>query len=318
MRRFKAILFVCGESAVEHTTLKRVAALAEINDATVTVARTVVELPRYSRPFATTVPPREFEEQIMAQHRAELAKLVQPLTEAGVRVKSKVLLGKPFITAIQEIHRGRHDLLAIPVKGNTGFGTRLFGSTALHLIRKCPCPVWAMRAKRRPIRVLAAVDPLGDDVDGSGTAPLSHKILGIASTYAELTGGELHVVNAWTGLREHALRDGARVSGRSLRSWARAARGQHKRHLDELLAHFPAGANERHVHLRKGRPEIVIAKMASKQRVDVIVIGTASRSGVIGLLIGNTAEEVLNRVGCSVLAIKPDGFESPVLPLVKT
>ena len=32
------------------------------------------------------------------------------------------------------------------------------------------------------------------------------------------------------------------------------------------------------------------------------------------LIIGNTAEEVLNQVDCSVLTVKPEGFVSPVRP----
>ena len=34
--------------------------------------------------------------------------------------------------------------------------------------------------------------------------------------------------------------------------------------------------------------------------------------GAAGFLIGNTAETVLNHVTCSILALKPDGFVSPV------
>jgi nucleotide-binding universal stress UspA family protein len=30
------------------------------------------------------------------------------------------------------------------------------------------------------------------------------------------------------------------------------------------------------------------------------------------MFIGNTAEEVLNSVNCSVLTVKPDGFKTPV------
>jgi nucleotide-binding universal stress UspA family protein len=32
------------------------------------------------------------------------------------------------------------------------------------------------------------------------------------------------------------------------------------------------------------------------------------------MLIGNTAEEILRRVDCSVLALKPDGFQSSLKP----
>jgi nucleotide-binding universal stress UspA family protein len=48
------------------------------------------------------------------------------------------------------------------------------------------------------------------------------------------------------------------------------------------------------------------------QGIDLLVMGTVCRTGIAGFLIGNTAEEVLNQVDCSVLTVKPEGFETPV------
>jgi universal stress protein E len=39
---------------------------------------------------------------------------------------------------------------------------------------------------------------------------------------------------------------------------------------------------------------------------------TVGRTGIPGLLMGNTAETILQQVNCSVLAIKPPGFVTPV------
>jgi len=39
------------------------------------------------------------------------------------------------------------------------------------------------------------------------------------------------------------------------------------------------------------------------------------RNGIEGLLLGNTADKLLNHCDCSVLAVKPDGFVSPITPL---
>ena len=45
---------------------------------------------------------------------------------------------------------------------------------------------------------------------------------------------------------------------------------------------------------------------------DLFVEGTFTRPGISGLMIGNTAEAILNQLTCSVLAIKPPGFQTPV------
>jgi nucleotide-binding universal stress UspA family protein len=62
----------------------------------------------------------------------------------------------------------------------------------------------------------------------------------------------------------------------------------------------------------KGEAGALIPELAEKMEVDLIVMGTVGRGGIAGLLIGNTAEEILQQVDCSVLAVKPDGFVSPV------
>jgi nucleotide-binding universal stress UspA family protein len=41
-------------------------------------------------------------------------------------------------------------------------------------------------------------------------------------------------------------------------------------------------------------------------------MGTVARTGISGLIIGNTAEAILNQLTCSVPAIKPPGFQTPV------
>jgi nucleotide-binding universal stress UspA family protein len=41
-------------------------------------------------------------------------------------------------------------------------------------------------------------------------------------------------------------------------------------------------------------------------------MGTLGRTGIAGLFIGNTAEDVLRETHTAVLAAKPDGFVSPI------
>ena len=47
-------------------------------------------------------------------------------------------------------------------------------------------------------------------------------------------------------------------------------------------------------------------------QIGLVVMGTVARKGISGLLMGNTAEAILRSVDCSVLAVKPEGFVTPV------
>ena len=73
----------------------------------------------------------------------------------------------------------------------------------------------------------------------------------------------------------------------------------------------PKSLNYR-VHLIKDEAGRVIPEVAAKNEADLIVMGTLSRSGVAGFLIGNTSEKILHKVDCSVLTVKPEGFVTPV------
>jgi universal stress protein E len=46
----------------------------------------------------------------------------------------------------------------------------------------------------------------------------------------------------------------------------------------------------------------------------LIVIGTADKSAIAGLLMGSTAENIIEKTQTSLLAIKPEGFISPIKP----
>ena len=55
-----------------------------------------------------------------------------------------------------------------------------------------------------------------------------------------------------------------------------------------------------------------IERLAEEADIDLIVMGTAGRSGVAGFFIGNTAEDMLQSVHCAVLVVKPPGFITPI------
>ncbi|MEM8794829.1 MAG: universal stress protein, partial [Pseudomonadota bacterium] len=45
---------------------------------------------------------------------------------------------------------------------------------------------------------------------------------------------------------------------------------------------------------------------------DLLVIGSANRTGLQGLIIGNTAEGVIDRTDCGIYVVKPEGFASVI------
>ena len=67
-----------------------------------------------------------------------------------------------------------------------------------------------------------------------------------------------------------------------------------------------------HSHLSWGISSQEVARMADHLKIDLLVLGTLGRSGIKGVLLGNTAEKVLDICNCSILTVKPEGFVSPI------
>ena len=80
----------------------------------------------------------------------------------------------------------------------------------------------------------------------------------------------------------------------------------------DLLSKQGVSVKRDRIHFIKGNPGGAIPRFAKRRRMDLVVMGTVARSGIDGFLIGNTAEKVVSKLGCSLLAVKPDDFVSPV------
>ena len=102
-------------------------------------------------------------------------------------------------------------------------------------------------------------------------------------------------------------------------AYVREVAHQHRHWLDRLLRKAREWIGPEiydsvkpETHLAKGPPDEAISALARQLRVDLIVMGTVARTGIPGLFIGNTVETILSKINCSVLAVKPKEFNTPV------
>lgn len=305
MNRFKNVLVVArGDYS---TALERARRLAEANRARLTLVDVVDELPAASRLVMSSSRLADLEAAERLSREVELEERATGLREKGLEVDVEVRTGKPFIEIIRRVLEHGHDLVVKPALGE---GKVAFGSTGMHLMRKCPCPVWMVkRGAAAPYAgILAAVDP---DPEREETVGLNRLVLDLATSLAAREGGDLYVVHAWRMYGEQTLRNGInRMTDVELASLLAQEEKTHRRWMEELLADYLEIPME--VHLVHGAPYRVIPRFAESRGVELIVMGSVARTGLSGYFIGNTAEIVLTEVDCSVMTAKPAGFQSPV------
>jgi nucleotide-binding universal stress UspA family protein len=312
MDRFKNILLLHDARLGYELTLKRAVDLARRNRARLTVVDVIEEDSWDSGEIYGSQPFRDLKQFVIKERQEELETAIEPVRQQGLDIGAKLLFGKPFLEIIRQVLRENHDLVIKAAQGEGGLQGMLFGSTAMHLMRKCPCPVWVFKkgGSERYNRIVAALDP--DPSDGQRNK-LSAKIMDLATSLAKQEQSELLVVHTWSLYGETILRGGVgRMEKGELDRLVREAEATHKSGLNSLLQKYDLQGLTYRVHFVKGEAGRVIPEVAARNEADLIVMGTLSRSGVAGFFIGNTAEKILHKVDCSVLAVKPDGFVTPV------
>ena len=304
---FKNILVVIGGEPHD-STLTRGVALAIANGASLTLMDVI---PPVHQSFFSASPQHSIEE-LQAEHREarrqELLRLVADYVSTGIAAEVVVRVGNPAFEIVQQVLRGGHDLVIKTANTRTGL-KHLLGSITRALLRTSPCPVWAIKPGSEPRyrKILAAIDPLADDPEHMG---LNEQIIRLASSLAHSESAELHLVSVWSLPMERTLR--SRLGAEACDLLIRQAEARVRKTLDRWHASHVPREIVATVHLPRGRASDQIAEVAARIDADLIVMGTICRTGLAGMLVGNTAEQLLDSVTCGVLALKPHGFVSPI------
>jgi len=299
MRRFKNILALYDDSAGADDVFTQAVDLASKNAAHLTL---VDVLPEW---YTTRTE--------LAERRKRLERVKPAIKAHGVdRIGIHVSSGTPFLEIIREINHGNHDLVIASAEGGSRLSSVFFGSTATHLMRKAPCPVWIVKPGQSAAyrRILVCIDPA---VDGGKKDEMNHSMLRLATSLASANAANLDIIHAWqvAGNDRDTLR--SEVPDHARERILRKHEEVHKQRLYALLDQYNFAGIDHHIHLPRAMPQQAIVEFAERHDVDLLVMGTVCRTGIPGFIIGNAAETVLSAVKCSVLTVKPNGFVSPVL-----
>jgi len=293
--------------------------LAENNQAHLTVVSILDELPIWNGDEMQAISMLDVQDSIMKKRQQQLKTLLSSV-EKKVPVSTKVLTGVAFLVLIREVLSQKVDLL-IKEADEEGFLARIFTSSDMHLLRKCPCPVWLIKSsgKGHYKKIMAAIDfdPFDNKPEND---ELNQRILEMSTALALADFSELHIIHVWDAYGESSMRSGFAYQPEAyVDAYVERIRVRHQKLLNKLVADFVTKSGKDvadylkpEVHLVKGVAKDMIPEIVKEQEIDLIMMGTVGRTGIPGFIMGNTAETVLNRIDCSVLAIKPGGFVSPV------
>ncbi len=310
MKRFKniSLIYECDQP-----TLERAALLAKENHARLTIVHAIKEFPNSWHHLYVDDKPVDVKKLVMEDQQERLDKIASSVHSLGVHPKTRLLEGEPFVEIIRDVIENHRDLVIMTVDKKPGWREFFLANTVSAMMRDCPCPVLALKPTEQKgfKKIIVAVDPVlvGDSHD-----TLNRVILDLASSFAKLEEAELHVVNVWRLLGESMMRGRFAVPKADVDRAVHQEFEKHRDLVEDLLA--KNSIKSVHVHLPKGDAVHKIPELVKELGADLLVMGTVCRTGIPGFVIGNTAEQVLASVDCSVLTVKPEGFVSPITPKI--
>ncbi|MBR9829714.1 MAG: universal stress protein [Oceanospirillales bacterium] len=210
---------------------------------------------------------------------------------------------------VRKVLRYQPDLVLHAPEHHANPLQRLLSAPDWRLLRQCPAPLLLSKKPHwndRPI-IAAAIDPFHLDDEA---AALDHRLLAHAAGLAQQLDGELHVLHVFQTLPHSAIFDEHLVL--DYEALQQRVRAEHHTRIDELIAPYGLSVQDPCVHLLEGELHQLVPQWAQDNQIDVLAMGSQARGFLDRMLLGSSAERLLDKVGCDLLVLKPDSFHCPV------
>ena len=302
MIKYQHILVVIDPAAESHPALHRAVSVAALQQrAAITLFMPIYDFSYEMTSMLSSTERDEMREGVLEGRKEWLKDLLLPYQDSNIQFEIKVVWhSRPFEAIIQQVEAGQHDLVIKSSHKHNVIQTFIFTPTDWHLLRKCPCPVLLVKERDWPMggNVLAAVNCAADDKE---QIALNNKVISESAEVARLLSAQLHLVNAFPITPVNMALELPDFDPNAYNAAV-------KRHHEKAMLEYAERFNLDHsvLHLEEGLAEEVIPQCADLINASLVILGTVGRTGLSAALLGNTAEQVIDKLKCDVLVLRAD------------
>ncbi|WP_445946725.1 universal stress protein [Shewanella sp.] len=234
-------------------------------------------------------------EKIIQQHKEFWQKQINQY-DSNLTIDVEVVWHKQLHDwVIKECRANKYDLI---VKTGHRSETSFYTPTDWMLFRDSPIPVYVVEPQKHKCEkvVLVALDALAKSTEKQ---VLNSQLLESAFRLAVQTDAKLHcayVIKIPTLLKDLDLVDP--------KTYTNKIKVRAQANMDTLLADYDI--TKECVHILEGEPWGVLANLSKKLHSQCLVVGSMGRKGIMGKLVGNTAEKIIHVAHTDLLVIGPD------------
>ncbi|MFT7279420.1 universal stress protein UspE [Pseudoalteromonas distincta] len=305
MNTIKRIIAVIDPTKDDQHGLARSIDLAKKSGASITAFMTVYD---FSYEMTTMLSGDEREamrDAVLKDRQLWLNDLVSPYKDINIETQV-VWHNRPYEAIIDTVIDEKYDLVIKGTHQHGALKSVIFTPTDWHLVRKCPAPVLFVKEMAWPANgnILAAVNAVSENEEH---VALNKRVIKDAQYLCELANAKLNLVNAYPAT---PINIAIEIPEFNPGLYNESVKKHHHESTNALAAEF--NLNPEQCFIEEGLPEDVIPDVAKRLNSELVVIGTVGRTGLSAALVGNTAEHVIDSLDCDVLALKPDGYVSPM------
>ena len=239
----------------------------------------------------------DVEESLIEEYEHRLAALASRAIQEGVDASHVLTVGKSWIEIIRQVLKNEYDLVVVGSRQRGPTSSTFLGSTGMNSSASVRVLYGSAGLERLKFGPVLVADDLSE---------VSDLALTLGVSLAHLQGIPLRVL--------HVLELGIGRPQWDSFPIRQLARSEANRMIKEQLTRVEANRLQRpaEIEIVVDDADAAILREIRKHDVGLLVMATVARGGIAGLLTGNTAERLLPEIPCSVLAVKPAGFECPL------
>ncbi len=312
MEIYQNVLVVIDPTTTEQKALKRAIELAsKINtktsqDIKITAFFSIFDL-SYEMTTILASAERDAMRQMMIKDKQQWLDDLISEFNTSIVIESKVVwYNRPFEAIINQVIQHNYDLVIKGTHQHDKFKSVVFTPTDWHILRKCPCPVLLVKEHEWPKdgNILASLNLVSNEAEHLS---LNTKITKQAVKLSQFVDANVYLVNSYPGT---PINIAIEIPEFDSTEYNNTMLKHHREAMATHAANFDIP--EKRTYVEEGLPEMIIERIADKIDAELVILGTIGRTGISAALIGNTAEHVIDQLNCDVLALKPEGYISPL------
>lgn len=293
------ILAVVDFRQSEHFALPRAIDLAHQFNSKVTVVSNTYESFMDFIPSSSAIDKELIKAEALKHNKEGLKELVNKIDVKNIDLNYEILWSKNYHNSLSELINNRDfDLVVKTTRNHSALEKILFTPTDWHLLRDTQTNILFVKKDNWPAKtsVLGAIN-INDD---EKHRELNKKIILTTVELSEANQSKANILNVFPWPMVKFDKFNHLFDGKDL---FLEIKNKHSNAVNRFVNNVSKISGK--IIIAEGlEPEETIPKMVKSSHSNLLVIGTVGRKGIKAVMLGNTAEKILDEIECEVLVVK--------------